>query len=77
MSFLFISRNNVHARYYKELIEKLPLNCKVHTMGVPRFGALKYIKNTTKYDFSKIIAEQLLRKQARNSLWHNPLIIKS
>lgn len=77
MAFLFISRNNVHARYYKELTRKLPLKSKVHCMGLPRFTALKYFSKAIQIDFSKIIAEQLLRKQARNSLWNNSLIIKS
>ncbi len=77
MAFLFISRNNVHARYYKKLTRKLPLKSKVHCMGLPRFTALKYFSKAKKVDFNKIIAEQLLRKQARNKLWKNPLIIKS
>ena len=55
MAFLFISRNNVHARYYKELTRKLPLKSKVHCMGLPRFTALKYFSKAIEVDFNKII----------------------
>ncbi|MBD57940.1 capsular polysaccharide export protein, LipB/KpsS family [Pseudoalteromonas sp. SYSU M81236] len=76
MAFIFISRSNVHARYYKKLIKQLSFNCTLHIMGVPRLGALKYLKIASQVDFNKVIANQLLRKQARNSLWSNAVIIK-
>ena len=46
-------------------------------MGFPRLTALKYFSKAIQIDFSKIISEQLLRKQARNDLWCNPLLIKA
>ena len=62
MAFLFISRNNVHARYYKKLTRKLPLKSKVHCMGLPRFTALRYLSQAKKVDFNK---EFTMQRQVR------------
>ncbi|NVK58184.1 MAG: capsular biosynthesis protein [Alteromonadaceae bacterium] len=74
MAYLFISRSNVHARYYKKIIKKLPLDCQLHVMGLPRLSAIRYLKEAFSVDFSGIVKTQLKRKQARNAIWSNVIV---
>jgi capsular polysaccharide export protein len=71
MAYLFISRKNVHARYYKKIMPQLSFDSELHVMGKPSFGALRYIKTAFSVDFSHVLACQLTRKRARNRIWNN------
>lgn len=74
MAYLFISRKNVHAKYYKSIIKKLSIDCQLHVMGVPKLSAISYLGKAFKVDFTKVVKSQLKRKKARSSLWNNPLL---
>jgi len=74
MSYLFISRKNVHARYYKILTKRLQLDCELYVMGMPKWSALSYLKQAFSANFDQILNEQLQRKQAYNKIWNNPLL---
>ena len=71
MHFLFVSRRNVHARYYKKLISQLNVSASIHIFGKPMLGALKYIPQALNTSFDDIIATQIKRKQAKNSMWNS------
>ncbi|TGE84510.1 capsular biosynthesis protein [Pseudoalteromonas sp. KS88] len=71
MHFLFVSRRNVHARYYKKLISQLNISASIHIFGKPMLGALKYIPQALNTSFDDIIATQIKRKQAKNSMWNS------
>jgi len=74
MSYLFISRKNVHAKYYKKIIKKLSMDCQLHVMGAPKLSAIHYLSKAFKVDFNDVINAQLKRKRARNNLWNNALV---
>lgn len=75
MHFLFVSRRNIHARYYQKLIAQLSLNASLHIFGKPILSALKYLPEAFKVSFEGIIATQLKRKQAKHAIWHSYLLI--
>lgn len=75
MSYLFISRKNVHVRYYKNLISLIGVESKIHIMGAPRIGAFRYLFASFKLDLRELIECQLRRKQARNKIWFNPFAV--
>ena len=75
MHFLFVSRRNVHARYYKKLITQLNLSASLHIFGKPILRALKYLPEAFKASFDDIIATQIKRKQAKHAIWHSYLLI--
>jgi len=74
MAYLFISRKNVHAKYYKKIIKKLSMDCQLHIMGAPKLSAVKYLKNAFQVNFTDVVNSQLKRKRARNAIWNNPVI---
>lgn len=74
MKYLFISRKNVHARYYSNLVKRLPLDCKAITMGTPDLRSFKCIPEALTCDLSDTIANQIKRKVAKNPLWNLCLI---
>ncbi|RBP85529.1 capsular biosynthesis protein [Marinomonas rhizomae] len=74
MSYLFISRKNVHSRYYKMIIKRLNLDAQLYIMGLPKLSSLLYLRQACRVDFRDICHEQLLRKRAYNPIWnHGPL----
>jgi len=76
VSYLFISRNNVHARYYKELCPQLSLDTEIHVSGIPILPALSKLCIAFDFDFSNVIKSQIKRKQSRSKLfWHLPIVI--
>ncbi|CAM4005190.1 MULTISPECIES: capsular polysaccharide export protein, LipB/KpsS family [Pseudoalteromonas] len=75
MHFLFVSRRNIHARYYKKLIAQLDLHASLHIFGKPMLSALTYLPDAFKVSFDSVIATQLKRKQAKHAIWHNYLLI--
>lgn len=76
MSFLFISRNNVHARYYRKLIPQLGLTAHLHVMGKPKLSAWRFLKMAWRSDLAELIATQARRKQAKQQLiWQLPLVL--
>lgn len=76
MAYLFISRSNVHAKYYKKIIKKMSLDCQLHVMGIPKLSAIKYFKDAFRVDFNDVVKAQLKRKQARNIIWNSYIIKK-
>ncbi|MGS0536670.1 capsular polysaccharide export protein, LipB/KpsS family [Pseudoalteromonas sp. SaAl2] len=76
MHFLFVSRRNVHARYYKKLIAQLNLNASLYIYGKPILSALKNLPEAFNTSFDDIVATQVKRKRAKNSIWQNPLLTK-
>ena len=64
MAYLFISRKNVHAKYYKKIIKKLSMNCQLHIMGAPKLSAVKYLKDAFQVNFTGVVNSQLKRKRA-------------
>lgn len=74
MHFLFVSRRNVHARYYKKLISQLNISANIHLFGKPMLSALKYLPQALNTSFDDIIATQIKRKQAKNNMWKNHLL---
>lgn len=74
MSYLFISRKNVHARYYKTLLKQLTLDCELYVMGMPKWSSLRYLKQAFSSSFDQILDEQLARKRAYNQIWNNPVL---
>lgn len=74
MRYLFISRKNVHSRYYKIIIKRLNLDAQLYLMGSPKVSALLYFKQAFQVDFKDIRQEQLKRKKAYNSIWNNPAL---
>lgn len=74
---LLISRRSSHSRYYQRLAENSTLDIKVHVMGAPSIGAVKYLSKAWAQDVSDICHTQFLRKKAVNSvLTRSPLISK-
>jgi len=71
MDYLFISRKNVHARYYKILVKRLNVNAQLYITGLPKLTSLLYLRKALSVDFSHIMQEQLKRKRAVNSMWNN------
>lgn len=71
MDYLFITRKNVHARYYKILVKHLNVSAQLYITGLPKLTSLLYLKQALSFDFSYIIQEQLRRKQAANPIWNN------
>ncbi len=76
MSLLFVSRNNVHARYYRKLIAELGLPAKQHIMGKPVLASLRYLARAFGVDLTEIIDSQIKRKQAKGGIWQNGLLCK-
>jgi capsular polysaccharide export protein len=74
MAFLFITRKNVHARYYKALTQKLSIDSDIHIMGRPKLAAFSYFSRAFAVDFSYVLASQLRRKRARNNVWNNAIV---
>ncbi len=74
MAFLFISRKNVHAKYYKKVIKKLSIDCQLHVMGLPKLSAIKYLKEAFNVNFESVVKSQLKRKRARNTIWNNTAV---
>ena len=74
MAFLFISRKNVHAKYYKKVIKKLSIDCQLHVMGLPKLSAIKYLKEAFNVNFESVVKSQLKRKRARNTIWNNDVV---
>ncbi|MBB1305687.1 capsular biosynthesis protein [Pseudoalteromonas sp. SR43-5] len=74
MAYLFISRKNVHAKYYKKIIKKLSMNCQLHIMGAPKLSAVKYLKDAFQVNFTGVVNSQLKRKRARNTTWNNSIV---
>ncbi|WP_418357755.1 capsular biosynthesis protein [Shewanella basaltis] len=74
MTYLFISRKNVHAKYYKKIIKKVSIDCQLHIMGMPKLTAVNYLKNAFNVDFESIVKSQLIRKRARSPIWGNPIV---
>lgn len=77
MHFLFVSRRNVHARYYKKLIAQLNLNANLYIYGKPTLSALKYLPEALNTSFDDIVAKQVKRKRAKNNIWQNSLLTKT
>lgn len=71
MNYLFITRKNVHARYYKILTARLNINAQLYITGLPKLTSLLYLKKAFAADFSHIMQEQLKRKRAVNSIWNS------
>ena len=70
MPILFVSRANVHARYYKKLSNALGLDSRVHIMGKPSLAALGRLAEAFAVDLSPAIETQLKRKCAKQSwIW--------
>ncbi|MGI2171031.1 capsular biosynthesis protein [Shewanella sp. MF05960] len=74
MAYLFISRKNVHAKYYKKIIKKVSMDCQLHIMGLPKFTAVNYLKNAFNVDFDGVVKSQLIRKRARSPIWANAAV---
>ncbi len=74
MRFLFVSRRNVHARYYKKLITQLNLDASLYIYGKPMLSALKYLPEAFNTSFDDIVATQLKRKQAKSRVWQSKLV---
>ena len=74
MHFLFVTRRNIHARYYKKLITRLNLKASLHIFGRPMLGAVKYLPRAFKVSFDEVIATQLKRKQAKHVIWCSYLL---
>lgn len=76
MRFLFISRNNVHVRYYRKLIPLLGLQTELHVMGKPKLSAWRFLSAAWRCDLSDLIATQVRRKQAKQPVfWRNPVVL--
>lgn len=70
MSILFVSRKNVHVKYYNKLREQLGLPSKMHIMGKPSLSAFKYLNQAFSQPLDNIINSQYKRKMARSpSFW--------
>lgn len=74
MNYLFISRKNVHSRYYKMIIKRLKLDAQLYIMGLPKLSSLLYLRQAFLVDFRDIRHEQLLRKKADNPIWDHALL---
>ncbi|MFT2097272.1 hypothetical protein ACMUMQ_02830 [Marinomonas sp. 2405UD66-6] len=74
MDYLFISRKNLHAKYYRRLTEKLGEGYNLHVMGMPKLQALMHLKEAYRKDFSKVIQNQIKRKKAQSKVWELFLI---
>ncbi|BDX03685.1 hypothetical protein MACH16_24330 [Marinomonas pontica] len=77
MDHLFITRKNVHARYYKRLIGKLDLKCYLYVMGKPKINSLWHLKTAFKKNLDSVIEKQVIRKKAQSTIWHFKLIEKA
>ena len=75
MHFLFVTRRNIHARYYKKLITQLNFKASLHIFGRPMLSAVKYLPQAFKVSFDEVIATQLKRKQAKHAIWRSYLLI--
>lgn len=76
MEYLFISRKNLHAKYYKRLTKKLGSEYDLHVMGAPKVQALLYLKEAYNMDLKEVIENQLKRKKAKSKIWNTPLLEK-
>ena len=75
MHFLFVTRRNIHARYYKKLIIQINLKASLHIFGRPMFSAVKCLPQAFKVSFDEVIATQLKRKQVKHAIWRSYLLI--
>jgi len=65
LSILFVSRNSIHARYYKKLVDHLDADTKIHIMGKPSLGALKKLSQAFNQSMDEIVFSQYKRKLAK------------
>ena len=65
MKYLFLSRKNVHFRYYLELTKGLDLPTQVYRFGFPVFRSFSYLGRTADIDLSEVIETQLKRRKAK------------
>ncbi|WP_394182417.1 hypothetical protein [Marinomonas posidonica] len=75
MRYLFISRRNLHAKYYKTLLKHLDLDGQFYQMGKPSWQALLFLVPAFRMNLKPIIKEQIERKQACNRIWQSPLLM--
>lgn len=66
LNVLFISRRNVHAAYYRSLIDQLDLSSKIHTMGKPSLPSVKCFSEAFSKNLDDIVDSQYKRKVARS-----------
>lgn len=76
MDYLFITRKNVHARYYKKLVDKLGVQCKLHVMGAPKISSLMYLRTASTKNFEDILQKQIKRKRAQSNFWNIQIVEK-
>lgn len=78
MSLLFISRKNIHARYYKKIADRLEQPAQVHVMGKPMWRAVNFLHQAFQQPMDGIIQTQYKRKVAKQAdLWRKPWVAKS
>ena len=65
MAILFVTRRNVHARYYQQLRKHLNLATRLHLMGWPKFSAWAFLAQAFNTNLSQMIETQLIRKTAK------------
>ncbi|WP_417538178.1 hypothetical protein [Marinomonas sp.] len=75
MDYLFISRKNVHSRYYQILVKRLKLDCELYITGMPTLSSLLFLKEACKVDFSGVLEQQTKRKKAYHPIWKNTLLM--
>lgn len=74
MKYLFITRKNVHAKYYSGLIKRLALDCQLIITGKPSLKALLYLKEAMAISLGEIVGNQVTRKKAKGAFWRNKIV---
>lgn len=65
MSILFVSRNSVHARYYRKIVGHLDADTKIHIMGKPSLAALAQLGRAFSHSMDDMVHSQYKRKLAK------------
>lgn len=78
MCILFVTRRNVHAKYYKKLNQHLTPYSKLYLMGKVSLNALLMLPQALPFSLDDIIDKQIARKQAKQpKIWTNKLVMNS
>lgn len=76
MTILFITRRNVHAKYYQKLQRHLSITTKIHIMGTLYIKSLAFLPRAFSFDLVDVIDKQVARKQAKQSpIWQKNIVI--